>query len=40
VQTRRVLLGLADMEQGHAETLRRELEELRLQQDLEAGIAD
>lgn len=40
VQTRRVLLGLADMEQGHAETLRKELEELRLQQDLEAGIAD
>ncbi len=38
--TRRILLGLADMEQGHAETLRRELEELQLQRDLEAGMAD
>jgi len=40
LQTRRVLLGLADMEQGHAETLRKELEELKLQEDLEAGMAD
>jgi rubrerythrin len=38
--TRRVLLGLADMELGHAETLRKELEELQLQRDLEAGMAD
>lgn len=39
-QTRRVLLGLAEMEQGHAEALRKELEDLRLQHDLEAGMAD
>ncbi len=38
--TRRVLLGLAEMEQDHAETLRRELVELQLQRDLEAGMAD
>ncbi len=38
--TRRMLLGLADMEQGHADSLRKELEELRLQRDLEAGMAD
>jgi rubrerythrin len=38
--TRRMLLGLADMEQGHADALRKELEELKLQADLEAGIAD
>ena len=39
-QTRRVLRGLAEMEQGHAEALRKELEDLRLQRDLEAGMAD
>ena len=38
--TRRVLISLAEMEQGHADTLRRELEELTMQKDLEAGIAD
>jgi rubrerythrin len=38
--TRRVLLGLAEMEQDHADTLRRELVELQLQRDLEAGMAD
>jgi rubrerythrin len=38
--TRRVLLGLADMEQGHAETLRKELVDLQLQRDLETGMAD
>jgi rubrerythrin len=40
VHTRRVLLGLADMEQGHAETLRKELEDLGVQKDLEVGMAD
>jgi rubrerythrin len=40
MHTRRVLMGLADMEQGHAETLRKELEELSVQRDLEAGMAD
>jgi len=38
--TRRVLLDLSEMEQGHAETLRRELEDLELQRDLESGMAD
>jgi len=38
--TRQMLLGLAGMEQGHADALRKELEELRLQRDLEAGMAD
>lgn len=38
--TRRVLLGLAEMEQGHADALRKELEDLRLQHDLETGMAD
>ena len=40
MHTRRVLLSLSEMEQGHADTLRRELEELTLQRDLEAGMAD
>ena len=38
--TRRVLLALSEMEQGHADTLRRELDELVLERDLETGIAD
>jgi rubrerythrin len=38
--TRRVLEALAAMEQGHADTLRKELDELRLQQEMEAGLAD
>jgi len=40
MHTRRVLLSLAEMEQGHAETLRTELEEIQLQRDMETGIAD
>ena len=40
LHTRRMLLSLAEMEQGHADQLRRELEELRLQGELETGIAD
>ncbi len=40
MQIRRTLLGLADMEQGHADVLRKELDELSLQRDLEAGMAD
>ena len=40
MHTRKVLLALSEMEQGHADTLRRELEELVLQRDLEAGMAD
>jgi len=40
MHTRRVLISLADMEQEHADTLRKELEELLLQRDLETGIAD
>jgi rubrerythrin len=40
LHTRQVLLDLSAMEQGHADTLRRELEEIDLQRDLEAGMAD
>ncbi len=40
MHTRKVLLSLAEMEQSHAEALRRELDELLLQRDLEAGMAD
>jgi rubrerythrin len=40
VHTREVLLSLSEMEQGHADTLRKELDELTLQRDLEAGMAD
>ena len=40
MRTRRVLISLSDMEQGHADTLRKELEELTLQRDLETGLAD
>jgi len=38
--TRQMLLGLAVMEQGHADALRKELEDLHLQRDLETGMAD
>ncbi len=38
--TRCMLLQLAAMEQGHAETLRHELDELTAQKELEAGLAD
>lgn len=38
--TKEVLLRLSEMEQGHAETLRKELEELQLQREAEAGMAD
>ena len=40
LHTRKVLLSLSDMEQGHADTLRKELEELTLQRELETGMAD
>ena len=40
LHARRMLLGLAEMEQGHADQLRKELEELSLQRDLETGMAD
>ncbi|MEW6509654.1 MAG: ferritin family protein [Bacteroidota bacterium] len=39
-RTRRLLLSLSSMEQEHADTLRKELEELTLQRSLEEGIAD
>jgi rubrerythrin len=38
--TRRMLLELSEMEQGHADQLRRERDELLQQRELEAGIAD
>jgi rubrerythrin len=40
LHTRQMLLSLSEMEQGHADTLRKELEELMLQRDLETGLAD
>jgi rubrerythrin len=40
MHTRRILLSLSDMEQGHADTLRKELDEIELQRDLESGMAD
>lgn len=40
LHTRRVLLDLSATEQGHADTLRKEITELQLQRELEAGIAD
>lgn len=39
-QTRALLLKLSAMEQDHAEVLRRELEELRIERQEEAGMAD
>jgi rubrerythrin len=38
--TRDMLLRLSEMEQGHADTLQEELNELLIQRDLEAAIAD
>lgn len=38
--TRDVLLRLAEMEKGHAQVLRQELDELRLEREEEAGMAD
>jgi rubrerythrin len=38
--TRRIFLSLSDVEQGHADALRRELDEIELQRDLESGMAD
>src|SRR5512135_3071505 len=40
MHTRKLLLSLSEMEQGHADTLRKELQELILQRDLEAGMVD
>jgi rubrerythrin len=38
--TRRMLLQLSEMEQGHADQLRKELGDLQQQRELEAGMAD
>jgi rubrerythrin len=38
--TRAMLLKLSEMEQGHADQLRKELDDLLLQRELEAGLAD
>jgi rubrerythrin len=38
--TRCVLLRLSDMEEGHAEELRKELKSLQVQRELETGMAD
>ena len=38
--TRRMLMQLSDMEQGHADQLRKELDDLVVQRELEAGMAD
>jgi rubrerythrin len=39
-RTRRMFENLSLMEQGHADQLQRELDEIRLQHDMEAGMAD
>ena len=38
--TRKMFEGLSAMEQGHADQLQKELDEIRLQHDLETGMAD
>jgi|WetSurMetagenome_2_1015567.scaffolds.fasta_scaffold452178_3 rubrerythrin len=38
--TRRMLMQLSEMEQGHADQLRKELGDLQQQRELEAGMAD
>ena len=40
LHTRRMLMQLSEMEQGHADQLRKELNELTRQRELEAGMAD
>lgn len=40
LHTRRVLLQLSEMEQGHADQLRKELDDLLQQRELETGMAD
>ena len=40
LHTQRMLLQLSEMEQGHADQLRKELDELLLQRELETGMAD
>lgn len=40
IHTQRVLQRLSEMEQGHADDLQKELDELLCQRDLEAGMAD
>lgn len=39
-RTRCVLLRLSEMEKGHAEELRKELDNLLLQREMETGMAD
>ena len=38
--TRRMLLKLSEMEKGHAEELRKELDDLLVQRAMETGMAD
>ena len=40
LHTRRMLIQLSEMEQGHADQLRKELDELLQQRELETGMAD
>jgi rubrerythrin len=40
LHTRRMLVQLSEMEQGHADQLRKELDELLQQRELETGMAD
>lgn len=40
LHTRRMLTQLSEMEQGHADQLRNELNELLVQRELEGAIAD
>ena len=40
LHTRKMLLQLSEMEQGHADQLRKELEDLRIEREEETGMAD
>lgn len=40
LHTRRMLLQLSEMEQGHADQLHKELDDLLQQRELETGMAD
>jgi len=40
VHTQRMLMHLSEMEQGHADQLQKELDELLLQRGLEDGMVD
>jgi rubrerythrin len=40
IHTRRMLMNLSEMEQTHADQLKKELEDLLLQREIETGMVD